>query len=187
MSGDSRHNRYANPRRLLTATEEQFSRWDAAARRAGVAWSEWVRNKLDDGARGEFTRAVVASFAVPFDVFNVSDRWLLDPVVLTLRLSTEREMAKAVECSGGVCAYCFELVSGMIREHVASYGVGEEHYDATNIVMACRGCNARKAHRGVLCMLGPHLDSLFPHHRSKGGGPGSPGDSSRAVGANGLA
>lgn len=41
---------YANPRRILTATQEQIERWDSAAEAWGLTWSEWARRTLDQAA-----------------------------------------------------------------------------------------------------------------------------------------
>ena len=42
--------RYINPRRILTASQEQINRWDAAAEAWGLSWSEWARQVMDQAA-----------------------------------------------------------------------------------------------------------------------------------------
>jgi len=44
MSSSSRH---TSPRRLLSATAEQWKEWDHAARAHGMRWSTWARKMLD--------------------------------------------------------------------------------------------------------------------------------------------
>jgi hypothetical protein len=43
----SRSGSHRSPRRILSATEEQLARWDAAAARAGLSWADWARVGLD--------------------------------------------------------------------------------------------------------------------------------------------
>lgn len=38
---------HANPRRLMTATPEEFARWDAEAQARGIPWTELVRQALE--------------------------------------------------------------------------------------------------------------------------------------------
>lgn len=53
---ETRHNKYANPRRLLTASKEQLQRWDEAATAADIDWSEWARTRLDAAASAEASK-----------------------------------------------------------------------------------------------------------------------------------
>jgi hypothetical protein len=50
---ESRHGRIAdgNMRRQLMASRETFARWDEAAARDGLLFSEWARRALDVAAR----------------------------------------------------------------------------------------------------------------------------------------
>jgi hypothetical protein len=34
---------HKSPRRILSASREQWEAWDEAARRAGMTWADWVR------------------------------------------------------------------------------------------------------------------------------------------------
>jgi hypothetical protein len=48
--------KHTNPRRNLSALREEFKRWDRAARRLGLAWSDWARAAMDEKrARDEKT------------------------------------------------------------------------------------------------------------------------------------
>jgi hypothetical protein len=55
--------RHTSPRRILSATPEQWKAWDEAARAHGTRWSTWARKMLDlhtgvmivcDAQRGQF-------------------------------------------------------------------------------------------------------------------------------------
>ena len=39
--------RHTSPRRILSATPEQWAAWDEAARAHGKRWSTWARSMLD--------------------------------------------------------------------------------------------------------------------------------------------
>lgn len=42
-----RHGKHANPRRQITATPEEWERWDKWARGQGLSWAQAVRAKLN--------------------------------------------------------------------------------------------------------------------------------------------
>lgn len=44
---------HVQPRRLLSASEEQWKRWDSAAERARLTWADWARGLLDAAAPGQ--------------------------------------------------------------------------------------------------------------------------------------
>jgi hypothetical protein len=49
---------HSSPRRILSATEEQWERWSAAARASGLTWAEWCRS-LQDAAADKIIDSVV--------------------------------------------------------------------------------------------------------------------------------
>ncbi len=40
---------HVSARRPVSATPEQWARWDAVAARAGLSWAAWARALMDDG------------------------------------------------------------------------------------------------------------------------------------------
>ena len=52
----SRSGAHVSPRRPLSASPEQWERWQREAERRGLSWAEWARGVLDGVSRTDETR-----------------------------------------------------------------------------------------------------------------------------------
>ena len=78
-----------NPRRLLEAVPEDWARWDAAARLAGLNWSEFTRRALNGAA-------AAAGLRLP----ALAPRWSAERVAETRPLVSEKGASKKASSNG---------------------------------------------------------------------------------------